>query len=652
MGVQGLLKELRPYQRQCHVSEFAGHRVGVDASCWLHKGAYACALELCEGLPTDAYIRYFLHRVDLLRFHGLIPVIAFDGGRLPLKRNTETTRRQSKSLELGRALLAAGDNAGATCYFQRAAGVSAEMVRGVAGAMRERGVEFVVAPYEADAQLAALARVSEADGGVLAVISEDSDLLAYGVERVLFKMDRDGTGALVELSHIINTTTSTAKSPQSTTTQQHPLDKLPAGALSFAGFTHDTFLAACVLAGCDFLESMPGVGFRTAVKHLRPFKTLEQVLHYMRDRMKPRPSPEYVLGFVKSVLAFRNARIYDWRTQRMAHLSPVPTALREQLENGGDGSRDMDFLGAELDAEVARGVAEGRLDPMTLAPHASTHPTVMPKAARTPRTPPPPSTPAGWPGAGARMKPTHYVVPASTPGASARSNEDVVERGCARERDVVTPAAALCSVAHVARLFTTPASMPSSSRAAEEDSLDHIREPTAATTTTPRMAKQPFNPFKRAREEERTQHCRHDKAEQETTPIERDMQEHADERAEQRDVEPNNIPTMPHATVVVDVDEDEGRDSVDDCVVLGVSRPHQQQPQPQCAVLSPKRRRVTTTMALMTSGTKSSKEESGKRKGKQKVLLLARVKRAVVKPVAAALGIRRFCTPVPTPLRH
>lgn len=47
-------------------------------------------------------------------------------------------------------------------------------------ALRAAGVEFLVAPYEADAQLAYLA-ISRY---VFAVITEDSDLLAYGCPRV------------------------------------------------------------------------------------------------------------------------------------------------------------------------------------------------------------------------------------------------------------------------------------------------------------------------------------------------------------------------------------------------------------------------------------------------------------------------------------
>lgn len=53
MGIQGLLPVLKSITVQVHVAEYSGKKVAVDAYCWLHKGAYCCAQELCEGTPTD-----------------------------------------------------------------------------------------------------------------------------------------------------------------------------------------------------------------------------------------------------------------------------------------------------------------------------------------------------------------------------------------------------------------------------------------------------------------------------------------------------------------------------------------------------------------------------------------------------------------------
>ena len=40
------------------------------------------------------YVAYFLHRVNLFRFHNVTPVVVFDGGRLPMKAGTDQERRQ------------------------------------------------------------------------------------------------------------------------------------------------------------------------------------------------------------------------------------------------------------------------------------------------------------------------------------------------------------------------------------------------------------------------------------------------------------------------------------------------------------------------------------------------------------------------------
>ena len=101
------------------------------------------------------------------------------------------------------------------------------------------GVENYVAPYEADAQLAYMFRT----GKVSVVITEDSDLLAFGVTKCLFKMDKYGAGIEVDL------------------------DKLgEVEDLNFSTFTPNMLLVCCILSGCDYLESIKGIGFKKAHK--------------------------------------------------------------------------------------------------------------------------------------------------------------------------------------------------------------------------------------------------------------------------------------------------------------------------------------------------------------------------------------------------
>jgi exonuclease-1 len=55
-------------------------------------------------------------------------------------------------------------------------------------ALQAENVAYVVAPYEADAQMAYL----EKAGFVHGIITEDSDLLVFGCKRVIFKLDSNG----------------------------------------------------------------------------------------------------------------------------------------------------------------------------------------------------------------------------------------------------------------------------------------------------------------------------------------------------------------------------------------------------------------------------------------------------------------------------
>lgn len=55
--------------------------------------------------------------------------------------------------------------------------------------LNELEIEFIVAPYEADAQMAYMVQHGFADFA----ISEDSDLIAYGCPKILMKLTSAGT---------------------------------------------------------------------------------------------------------------------------------------------------------------------------------------------------------------------------------------------------------------------------------------------------------------------------------------------------------------------------------------------------------------------------------------------------------------------------
>ena len=96
------------------------------------------------------------------------------------------------------ALLREGRGREAKEYFQRCVDITPEMALGVIKAARERNVDCIVAPYEADAELAFLSMNGLAD----VVVTEDSDLTVFGCSKVLFKLLDTGDGVLYEREHL------------------------------------------------------------------------------------------------------------------------------------------------------------------------------------------------------------------------------------------------------------------------------------------------------------------------------------------------------------------------------------------------------------------------------------------------------------------
>ncbi|KAL1670862.1 PIN domain-like protein, partial [Schizophyllum commune] len=123
----------------------------------------------------------------MLRHNGVEPYIVFDGGPLPAKKGTENERRQKReeSMACANMLAAQGKHSKGRDHYLMCVDVTPEMAYQVIKALRVENVKYVVAPYEADAQMAFVERT----GAVHAILTEDSDLPVLGCKNILFKLD-------------------------------------------------------------------------------------------------------------------------------------------------------------------------------------------------------------------------------------------------------------------------------------------------------------------------------------------------------------------------------------------------------------------------------------------------------------------------------
>ncbi|KAK4786634.1 hypothetical protein SAY86_010467 [Trapa natans] len=349
MGIQGLLPELKSIMQPIHIKELEGCSVAVDTYSWLHKGALSCCKELCKGLPTNRHVDYCMHKVNLLRHYGVKPILVFDGGFLPMKIEQENKRARSRKENLARAIEHElnGNSYASYEFYKKAVDISPSIAHQLIQVLKKENIYYVVAPYEADAQMTFLALTKQVD----AVITEDSDLIPFGCPRIIYKMDKYGQGVEFRYSNLHQNRD-----------------------MSFTGFSKQMVLEMCILSGCDYLQSMPGMGLKKAHQLIKKFKTYDKVIKHLKYNTTSVP-PDYEEMFRKAVLTFHHQRVYDPLCETIVHLSDVPDHLDD----------DLDFLGPYpffsfpnaslcisiftlIPQHVAKRIAEGDLDPITKIP--------------------------------------------------------------------------------------------------------------------------------------------------------------------------------------------------------------------------------------------------------------------------------------------
>ncbi|EDN07024.1 exonuclease [Histoplasma capsulatum] len=335
MGITGLHGLLKSIQKPCSLRKFKGQTLGVDAYGWLHRGTVACAIDLALDKQNTKYVDFAMNRVRMLLYFGVTPYLVFDGDNLPSKAGTESARaqRREESRKLGLELYRSGRVAEAHQELQKAVDVTPYMARLMIEELKKLKIQYVVAPYEADAQLVYL----EKQGIINGIISEDSDMLVFGAKRLLSKLDKHGE--CVEINRA---------------------DFTACRDISLIGWTDADFRLMCILSGCDYLANLPKMGLKTAYRNVRKYKTIEKILKMLQfEGNGIRVPPQYLEDFKKAELTFLYQLVFCPLNRNLVTLSPLPAGAK--LDS-------MPFVGTNIEPDMAIGVACGDLDPMTKEP--------------------------------------------------------------------------------------------------------------------------------------------------------------------------------------------------------------------------------------------------------------------------------------------
>jgi len=187
--------------------------------------------------------------------NGIKPVYVFDG-KPPEMKSGELAKRAERREEAQKALEKA-EEAGAAedveKFSRRLVKVTKQHNEECKQLLKLMGIPYVDAPCEAEAQCAALVKA----GKVYATGTEDMDALTFG------------SGVL--LRHL--TFSEARKMP----IKEFHLDKL----LLEMGVSMDEFIDLCILLGCDYCDSIRGIGPKRAVDLIKQHKNIESILKHL-----------------------------------------------------------------------------------------------------------------------------------------------------------------------------------------------------------------------------------------------------------------------------------------------------------------------------------------------------------------------------------
>lgn len=333
MGITGLLPLLKSIQNPIHISQYEGKTFAVDGYVWLHKGTFSCAMDLALKKPCKRHIDYCIQRVEMLQSFGVSPYFVFDGGHLPMKLEVEQKRREKREAALALAFesLENGKKSRAYELFQQCVDVTPLMTLDLIRELRKRNIKYVVAPYEADSQL----KYMEMSGLVDGIISEDSDLLVYGCEKVIFKMDKNGNGIEICLKNLSNVRE-----------------------IDLKNWTISEFRKMCILSGCDYLKSIHGLGLKKSHKLFNKYKDVGKVVWAAEHEMKMDVPLDYLTKFHHAELTFLHQRIFDIHSNVVRPLNPIDDSVLNQIPT-------LDyFVGPHIEQSQAIKIATGEFDPI------------------------------------------------------------------------------------------------------------------------------------------------------------------------------------------------------------------------------------------------------------------------------------------------
>lgn len=346
MGVKGLnqlIKEHAPDAfKEFTMKNLFGRKIAIDASMCLYQ--YLIAVRQQDGQQltsedgeTTSHLLGMFYRTIRMVENGLKPLYVFDG-KPPVLKGGELEKRLLKRQEAEKQmeeLKETGTVEQMMKFEKRTVRASREQNAEAKKLLELMGIPYVDAPSEAEAQCAELART----GKVFAAASEDMDTLCYEPKFLLRHL------TVAEARKL-------------------PIDQIEfSEVLKGLGMDKSTFVDMCILLGCDYCETIKGVGPVTAYKLIKEHGSLDNIVEWITnnpEKTKYKVPENWPYKEAKEL--FMNPELLNNDEVNFKWVEPNLDGLVEFMVRDKGFNEERIRSGAEKLKKGLKGGVQGRLD--------------------------------------------------------------------------------------------------------------------------------------------------------------------------------------------------------------------------------------------------------------------------------------------------
>lgn len=239
-----------------------------------------------ESGETTSHLMGMFYRTLRIVDNGIKPLYVFDGAPPKLKSGELAKRfaRKSEAAEAHEEAKETGTAEEVEKFSRRTVRVTREHNDECKKLLRLMGVPYIVAPTEAEAQCAVLARA----GKVYAAASEDMDTLCFDspilLRHLTFSEQRKEPILEIHLDRVL----AGLAMDRNQVNKNPALSPPKAEWLTITPSFSYQFIDLCILLGCDYVDPIPKIGPHSALKMIRDHGSLENVVSFIQKDTKKR----------------------------------------------------------------------------------------------------------------------------------------------------------------------------------------------------------------------------------------------------------------------------------------------------------------------------------------------------------------------------